>query len=56
MTNNEKFKEVFGVELITNTDLCIIAECTGISCSECPLDGNSEEFREYRKPTESVEG
>ena len=54
MTNNEKFKEVFGVELIKYTDLCSIAECTGIICSQCPLNGNSEEFREYIKPKKSV--
>lgn len=50
MTNNEKFKEVFGVKLVRNTDLCSMVDCEYMYCGNCPLDGNSLEFSEYNKP------
>lgn len=56
MTNNEKFKEVFGVKLVRNTDLCSMVDCEYIPCRKCPLDGNSFEFSKYNKPgTEEAE-
>lgn len=50
MTNNEKFEEVFGVKLDINVDLCVIADCESIPCSQCPLYGNNQEFSEYHAP------
>ena len=50
MTNNEKFEEVFGVKLLVTADLCDIVDCGKTPCAQCPLNGNSYEFNQYREP------
>ena len=36
MTNKEKFKEVFGLEIDDSSD-CRFFNCTGKACKDCPV-------------------
>ena len=53
MTNREKFKEVFGMEILGGANLCDIVSCT--ECPECNEEEcNGEEYwdEEYKAPEE----
>ena len=48
MTNKEKFKEVFGLE-IDDSD-CGFFDCSGFECKDCPLKDPKDWWNsEYRR-------
>lgn len=51
MTNKEKFKEVFGLEIDDTSD-CGFFDCTDRECKDCPVKDIKDWWNsEYKEPT-----